>query len=97
MSLFDYYKDALNLIDTGEAGLASLGKVDARYASRDDLWDVNVKDTMNNMSGLPLPMTYERQRVPNTYASDRRPLPPRKKQRYKPHTLIRLTMPLLQT
>ena len=73
MSLFDYYKDALNLIDTGEAGLASLGKVDARYASRDDLWDVNVKDTMNNMSGLPLPMTYERQRVPNTYASDRRP------------------------
>ena len=73
MSLFDYYKDALNLIDTGEAGLASLGKVDARYASRDDLWDVNVKDTMNNTSGLPLPMTYERQRVPNTYASDRRP------------------------
>ena len=74
MSLFDYYKDALNLIDTGEAGLASLGKVDARYASREDLWDVNLTDdTTGNNTGAPLEYSYERQRVPNTYASDRRP------------------------
>jgi len=73
MSLFKYYQEALGLVNSGEAGLASLGKVDARYASRNDLWDVNVKDTMDNTSGLPVPMTYERQRVPNTYASDRRP------------------------
>ena len=72
MSLFDYYRDALNLIDDG--GLSSLGQVDTRYNSRNDLWDVNLQDdTTGNTTGVPIPYSYERQRVPNTYAPDRRP------------------------
>ena len=72
MSLFDYYRDALDLIDDG--GLSSLGQVDTRYNSRNDLWDVNLQDdTTGNTTGVPIPYSYERQRVPNTYAPDRRP------------------------
>tara|TARA_R110001599_G_scaffold299950_1_gene505027 strand:+ start:396 stop:1367 length:972 start_codon:yes stop_codon:yes gene_type:complete len=80
MSLFDYYRDALNLLDedSGLAALATGAETAYRsagnpYESNTALGGVNVNEEREIESiGVPN-YTYERAQVPGTYEANRRP------------------------
>jgi len=80
MSLFDYYRDALNLLDE-DSGLAALAtgaqtayrSVGNPYESNTALGGVKVNEEKEIASvGVPN-YTYERAQVPGTYEANRRP------------------------